>query len=87
MTAATPPVDENDERDKADQKMKCDTNDMLKKTSNTISDLNQIDLEPDNAAEIEALEQSLTALVDNFRSGRMCACKFNLHCCNFANNV
>ncbi|VDK82023.1 unnamed protein product [Litomosoides sigmodontis] len=73
MTATTPPVDVIHGIDKTDQKMKCDANDMLKKTSSTVSGLDQIDLEPDNAAEIEALEQSLTALVDNFRSGRMCA--------------
>uniref|UniRef100_A0A0R3S4Q3 KxDL domain-containing protein n=1 Tax=Elaeophora elaphi TaxID=1147741 RepID=A0A0R3S4Q3_9BILA len=68
ITAVTPPIDEINE---TDQKMNSATNDMLRKTM--INGLDQIDLEPDNAAEIEALEQSLTALVDNFRSGRMCA--------------
>ncbi|VDN31567.1 unnamed protein product [Gongylonema pulchrum] len=35
--------------------------------------LERFDLEPDSAADIEALEQSLTALLDDFRSGRMSA--------------
>lgn len=75
MTAVTPP---DDEIGKTDQKMNNETNGTLRKTSKMINDLDQMDLEPDNAAEIEALEQSLTALVDNFRSGRMCACQFSL---------
>ncbi|KAL3998716.1 hypothetical protein ACH3XW_16155 [Acanthocheilonema viteae] len=70
VTAVTPPIDEIR---KTDQKMNNETNDMLRKTSNMINGLNEIDLEPDNAAEIEVVEQSLTTLVDNFRSGRMCA--------------
>lgn len=42
--------------------------------------LDQLDfLEPDTVADIEALEQSLTALLDEFRSGRMNAsnCRFS----------
>lgn len=72
MTAVTPPIDEIG---RTNSKMNNETNDMRKRTTNVINGLDQIDLEPDNAAEIEALEQSLTTLVDNFRSGRMCACK------------
>ncbi|CAG9536070.1 unnamed protein product [Cercopithifilaria johnstoni] len=70
ITDVTLPIDEID---KTDQKVNNETNDTLRKTSNVINGLDQIDLEPDNVAEIEALEQSLTELVDNFRSGRMCA--------------
>ncbi|VDK65073.1 unnamed protein product [Gongylonema pulchrum] len=42
--------------------------------------LERFDLEPDSAADIEALEQSLTALLDDFRSGRMSA---RHRCLNF----
>uniref|UniRef100_A0A1I7VVI7 KxDL domain-containing protein n=1 Tax=Loa loa TaxID=7209 RepID=A0A1I7VVI7_LOALO len=70
MTAVTPPIDGIG---KTDQKNNGETNGMLRKTDNAINNLDQMGLEPDNAAEIEALEQSLTTLVDNFRSGRMCA--------------
>ncbi|MCP9260580.1 hypothetical protein DINM_003570 [Dirofilaria immitis] len=68
MTAVTTsPIDEISQNV---QKMNNETNDTPRKASNG---LDQMHLEPDNAAEIEALEQSLTALVDDFRSGRMCA--------------
>uniref|UniRef100_A0A915PUG0 Uncharacterized protein n=1 Tax=Setaria digitata TaxID=48799 RepID=A0A915PUG0_9BILA len=72
LTAITPPVDGIS---RMDEEVKHETDDLLKKTSSIISrsSLHQMDLEPDNAAEIEALEQSLTALVDDFRSGKMCA--------------
>uniref|UniRef100_A0A8R1XPU2 Uncharacterized protein n=1 Tax=Onchocerca volvulus TaxID=6282 RepID=A0A8R1XPU2_ONCVO len=71
MTAVTTlPLDEIS---KTDQKIYDETSDTSRKTGNMINGLDQMDLEPDNAAEIEALEQSLTALVDDFRSGRMCA--------------
>ncbi|VIO97417.1 Uncharacterized protein BM_BM9834 [Brugia malayi] len=70
VTAVTPPMDGIGE---IDQKMNNETNDTLRKTGIVINGLDQMDLEPDGAAEIEALEQSLTALVDDFRSGRMCA--------------
>uniref|UniRef100_A0AAF5PFR9 Uncharacterized protein n=1 Tax=Wuchereria bancrofti TaxID=6293 RepID=A0AAF5PFR9_WUCBA len=70
VTAVTPPMDGIGE---IDQKMNSETNDTLRKTGIVISGLDQMDLEPESAAEIEALEQSLTALVDDFRSGRMCA--------------
>ncbi|VDM95470.1 unnamed protein product [Thelazia callipaeda] len=60
----------------------CKTENEITSTSTTavneISGMDQMDLEPDHAAEIEALEQSLTALLDDFRSGRMCACKLVL---------
>lgn len=66
------------EVDESDQKTSNENNVNSRKSGNVINGLDQMVLEPDNAAEIETLEQSLSTLVDDFRSGRMCACKYSL---------
>lgn len=75
MTAVTP---SNDGESRTGQKADNEVGGTCVTASNILagSSLDQIDLEPDNAADIEALEQSLTALLDDFRSGRMSACEF-----------